>query len=60
MSTEQQQLNAAAAAAFPGEQYLTEDITLPDYENERQLIIYKIVIAVIVFVVVLPVLAVCY
>lgn len=64
MSTEQeQQLNAAAAAEvtsyyswFPGEQYLTQDIMLPDYANERQLIIYKIVIAVIVFVVVLPVL----
>lgn len=62
MSTEQQQLNPPAAAVtsyyswFPGEQYLTKDITLPDYANERQLIIYKIVIAVIVFVVVLPVL----
>ena len=41
---------------FPGEQFLTDDITLPDFARERQLIIYKIVAVVSVFIIVLPVL----
>lgn len=41
---------------FPGEQFLTDDITLPDFARERQLIIYKIVAAVSVFIILLPVL----
>lgn len=41
---------------FPGEKFLTDNITLPDFGRERQLIIYKIIITVFLFVVVLPVL----
>ena len=46
-----------SSSLFPGEQFLTDDdITLPDFARERQLIIYKIVAAIFVFVIVLPVL----
>ena len=41
---------------FPGEKFLTGNITLPDFGRERQLIIYKIIVTVFLFVVVLPVL----
>jgi hypothetical protein len=52
MSAEQQ----LSSSWFPGEQFFTDDITLPDFSRERQLIIYKIVAAIFVFVIVLPVL----
>ena len=58
MSTEEQHhpVTRYYSSWFPGEQFLTDDITLPDFARERQLIIYKIVAAVFVFIIVLPVL----